>query len=241
MPTNKQYFTSLCAAVTLCMQLHGVARADEIAVESERVTLAMILPALEGTELGGLDLAPSPLPGESSVIRASDVKAKLKASGRDARGLAIPKSTRVTRHKKTLDAQQLDAMAKRALAPRVAPCNVEQLSALQPMVLAEGDFELTADAMPRKQSGRTSVMVTVKQGERVQRLSMQAVLSCPEPVVMPGAQVRLSLHYGAVHVSAPGVATQPGRVGEEIRVTNQLTKKSLKARVIDAQSVEVVP
>jgi hypothetical protein len=240
MPTNKQFLSSLCASVALFVQLHGAARADDIAVETDRVTLAMILPALEGTELGGLDLAPAPLPGESSVIRASDVKAKLKASGRDARGLAIPKSTRVIRHKQTLDAKQLDDLAKRALAPRVAPCNVEQLSVLPPMTLAEGDYELTADALPRKQSGRTSVMVSLKQGERVQRISLQAVLSCPEPVILPGAQVRVSLHYGAVHVSAPGVAAQPGRVGDEIRVTNQLTKKSLKARVIDAQTVEVV-
>lgn len=240
MPTNKQFFSSLCVAVALFVQLRGVARADEIAVESERVTLAMILPALEGTELGGLDLAPAPLPGESSVIRASDVKAKLKASGRDARGLAIPKSTRVTRHKKSLDAQQLDALAKTALAPRVAPCNVESLSAMPPMTIADGEFELEADALPRKQSGRTNVSITLRQGERTQRLSMQAVLSCPEPVVMPGASVQLTVRYGAVRVSAPGIANQPGRVGDEIRVTNQLTKKSLRARVLNAQSVEVI-
>lgn len=240
MPTNKQFFSSLCASVAFFVLSHGAARADEIAVESDRVTLAMILPALEGTELGGLDLAPAPLPGESSVIRASDVKAKLKASGRDARGLAIPKSTRVTRHKKNLDASQLDALAKSALAPRVAPCNVESLSPMAPMTIAEGDFELEADALPRKQSGRTNVSVIVKQGDRTQRVSLQAVLTCPEPVVLPGATVRLMVNYGSVHVSAPGTAGQAGRVGDEIRVTNQLTKKSMRARVIDAQSVEVL-
>jgi len=228
-------------ALALLALSHGVAHADDIAVESERVTLAMILPALLGTELGALDVAPAPLPGESSVIRASDVKAKLKESGRDPRGLAIPKSVRIVRHEKKLGKSELDALVKRALAPRVAPCDVTQLSALPELTLAAGEFEVEAEPLPRKASGRTNAVITVRQGEQVQRISAQAVLSCPEPVVMPGAQLRLVVHYGAVHVSAPGVAAQPGRVGDEIRVTNQLTRKSLKARVIDAQSAEVIP
>ena len=58
--------------------------------------------------------------------------------------------------------------------------------------------------------------------------------------MMPGAEVRLILNSGAVHVSAPGVAHQAGRVGDEIRVTNSLSKKSLMARVIDANSAEVI-
>ena len=111
---------------------------------------------------------------------------------------------------------------------------------MAPMTIAEGDFELEADALPRKQSGRTNVSIIVKQGDRTQRVSMQAVLTCPEPVILPGATVRLMVNYGSVHVSAPGTAGQAGRVGDEIRVTNQLTKKSMRARVIDAQSVEVL-
>ena len=69
---------------------------------------------------------------------------------------------------------------------------------------------------------------------------MQLTLGCPEPVIVSGAQIRLVINNGSVHVSAPGTAHQPGRVGDEIRVTNQLSKKSLLARVIDAQSAEVI-
>ena len=241
MPANLPCSRVVWVLFAVVALAQGRARADDIAIESERVTLAMILPALEGTELGALDLAAAPLPGESRVIRASDVKAKLRESGRDARGLAIPRSVRVVRHARSLDASQLDELARRALAPRVAPCNVEQLSVLPPMTLAAGEFELEAEALPRKASGRTNVVISLRQGERTQRLSLQAVLSCPEPVIMPGAQVKLIVIAGAVHVSAPGIAHQAGRVGDEIRVTNQITKKSLKARVLDAQSVEVIP
>ena len=58
-------------------------------------------------------------------------------------------------------------------------------------------------------------MVTLRQGERTQRISLQAMLTCPEPVVQPGSVVRLVVNHGAVHVSAPGVANQAGRVGDE--------------------------
>lgn len=238
MPTKT--FKTMCA-LALMLALPAPARADEpVNVEGERVTLAMIVPALSGTELGELDLAPAPLPGESSVIRASDVKAKLKQSGRDARGLLIPRSVKLVRRKRTVAASELDGLVRAALAAQVAPCNVDELSALAAVTVADGEFAVEADALPRKQSGRTVAMVTLRQGERNQRLSIQAVLSCPAPVIAPGASVRLVVNRGAVHVSAPGVANQPGRVGDEIRVTNSISRKPLIGRVIDAQSVEVL-
>jgi hypothetical protein len=237
---NTNYFKTICATALLLALPYTVRAEDAVNVDGDRVTLAMIVPALNGTELGALDLAAAPAPGESTVIRASDVKAKLKESGRDARGLLIPKSVRLVRKKRTLEAKELDALIKTALAPRVAPCNVEELSALTPVTLGEGEFELEAEAMPRKQSGRTNASVTLIQGERKTRINLQAVLSCPEPVIQPGAQIRLVVNRGPVHVSAPGVANQPGRVGDEIRVTNSTSKKALIGRVIDAQSVEVV-
>lgn len=217
------------------------ADADEVAVEGDRVTLATILPALAGSELGGIDIAAAPLPGERTTVRAADIKAKLKESGRDARGLAIPRSVRLVRRARSLDAKKLDDLLRTVIAPQIAPCNVSELSPLTPVTVGEGDFELTAEPVARKQSGRTNVAITLRQGERSQRINAQAVLACPAPVMLPGAQIRVVAVSGAVRVSAPGVANQPGRVGDEIRVTNSVTKRALKARVIDAQSAEVIP
>jgi hypothetical protein len=233
----------LCASCALWVTLASAPRAahaDEIAVEGDRVTLAMILPALAGSELGGIDIAAAPLPGERSVIRASDIKAKLKQSGRDARGLAIPRSVKLVRRTRSIDGKQLDEMVRTVLAPQVAPCDVAQLSELAPLAIGDGDFELEAEPVPRKQSGRTQATITLRQGDRSQRISAQAVLHCPEPVMLPGNSIRLVAVSGPVRVSAPGTANQPGRVGDEIRVTNQLTKRALKARVIDAQTAEVI-
>ncbi|MET0339391.1 MAG: flagella basal body P-ring formation protein FlgA [Polyangiales bacterium] len=216
------------------------ARAEEIAVESERVTLAMILPALAGTELGALDVAPAPLPGERTLVKSAEIRAKIKQSGHDTRGLAIPRSVRLVRRSRDLGSKQLDEMIRTALAPQVAPCDVTQVSDVGAVTVGEGEIAVEADPMPRKQSGRASATITLRQGDRTQRLSVQTQLSCPAPVMVPGASIRIVAISGAVRVTAPGVANQPGRVGDEIRVTNSLTKRALKARVIDASSAEVV-
>ena len=220
--------------------LRATARAEEVAVEGERVTLAMLLPALVGSELGGLEIAAAPLPGAQSVIRASDIKAKLKESGHDPRGLAIPRSVRVVRRARSLEARELEDEVRKALGMQVAPCEIAEVSKLPKLTVGAGELAIEAEPMPRKASGRTTFSINVRQGERSQRISAQAVLACPQPVVMPGSQVRIVAISGPVRVTAPGVATQPGRVGDEIRVTNQLSKRGLRARVIDAQSVEVV-
>lgn len=230
----------LPAALAVVLGVATPARADELAVEGDRVTLAMILPALTGTELGALDVAPAPLPGQRTLIRAAEIRAKIKQSGHDARGLAIPRSVRLVRRARSLDGKQLDEMIRTALAPQVAPCDVTQVSELSPVTIGDGEFELEAEPMPRKQSGRTTATVTLRQGERAQRINVQAQLSCPAPVMTPGSSIRIVAIAGAVRVTAPGVANQPGRVGDEIRVTNSLTKRALKARVIDASSAEVV-
>jgi len=116
MPNNKLYSLTFSIALTVLGSLPcSVVSADDVAVESDRVTLAMILPALEGSELGALDIAASPRPGESSVIRSSDIKAKLKENGKETKGLAIPKSVRVTRPKRDLDAKELEAIVQGAI------------------------------------------------------------------------------------------------------------------------------
>jgi flagella basal body P-ring formation protein FlgA len=59
-------------------------------------------------------------------------------------------------------------------------------------------------------------------------------------VVAAGDRVRVIAVSGAVKVSAPAQARQAGRVGDDIHVTNELSRQTVTARVIDAQTVEVV-
>lgn len=216
------------------------AHADAVFVSADTITLATILPALSGSDLGDLSIAKAPLPGETSVVHGSDIRAKLIQAGLDARGLAIPRSTRVSRRAQTVSADMLRERVTNALAPLVAPCNVGTLSSFAPITLGDGEFELSVDTTPRRMSGRSTFTMTLRQGTQSQVLHGQVEMSCPPPVVMPGATVRLTVRSGAVKVSALATAAQPGRVGDEIRVTNQLNRQSYRARVLDAENVELL-
>jgi hypothetical protein len=228
------------AVLASSLSLAAHAYAEELAVEGETVELAMILPVLAGTELGSMVVADSPLPGESRVVRASDIKALLKARGADVRGLALPRSVRLVRRARSVNAAELTERVRQAVASQIAPCQVASLSSLPTVSLGAGEYEVIAQTSARRNAGRAPLAITLKQGERSQRISAQLEVSCPAPVIQPGANVRLVVIQGAVRVSAPAVAHQPGRVGDEIRVTNQVTKRQMRGRVLDAQTVEVV-
>lgn len=232
--------SALFCASSLSLAALSLAHAEDLAVEGERVQLYAVLPALEGTELGELVVADAPLPGESRVVRASDIKAVLKANGRDARGLDLPRSIRLVRKARNVSDTELAQRVRAAVASQIAPCQVQSLSTLPPVSVGGGDYEVEATLPPRRDSGRASLSITVKQGERSQRISAQAELICPEPVIQPGMNVKLVSVQGPVRVSAPATVHQAGRVGDEVRVTNQVSKKQLRARVIDAQTVEVL-
>jgi hypothetical protein len=218
----------------------SVARADTVYASGDVVRLRELLPALAGSELGELPVGKAPLPGQSSVVLGSDVRRALKEAGHDARGLAIPRSSRVERKAQTLSESELKARVGDALASSVAPCSIGSMSSFAAITLGDGPYELRADAPPRRNSGRSAFSLTLVQGTDSRRIHGQIELHCPPPAVQPGASVKLTVTSGAVRVSAPATAHQPGQPGDQIRVTSSLNRQSYLARVVDANTVELV-
>jgi flagella basal body P-ring formation protein FlgA len=58
-------------------------------------------------------------------------------------------------------------------------------------------------------------------------------------LVRRGAQVVLLYDTGSLHVEAPGIAHEPGKIGDVIQVKNPVSGKLLRGVVIDARSVRV--
>jgi len=207
----------------------------------DHVVLAEVIPALAGTELGALELGPAPPPGASRVVRRSEVLSALRRAGRDPRGLAIPRTTRIRRDARRLDADALEALSRDAIAEALAPCSMSDLRIDATAVVARGELAVRVEGGPPPRSGPRLVVVILSAAGRETRVPAQARVECPAPVVRPGARVRVIARFGSVEASAPGVARQPGRVGDVIRVRGGSGRASLRARVIDAQTVEVVP
>lgn len=76
----------------------------------------------------------------------------------------------------------------------------------------------------------------LRAGTLVSRRDLERV-----PVVRAKDLVRLMMRLPGVSASAPAQAQQAGAIGESILITNLLSSKVTRARVVDAQTVEMTP
>lgn len=206
----------------------------------EAISLAEVLPVLQGTELGELEVGPAPAPGDERTVRRREVLAALRRAGRSADGLRIPRAKRIRREARVLEAEALRVLFRSALSARLSPCSIERLRVPDSVTVADGELEVRSDVRPPRRSGSVSASVLLEAGGQVTRVAVRATLRCPPPLVQPGRRVRVVAVVGNVRASVPGTARQAGRVGDVIKVTRSRAGVSLRARVIDAQTVEVV-
>ena len=75
----------------------------------------------------------------------------------------------------------------------------------------------------------------IKAGQEIRTVLLQMPL-----VIESGSPVTLVANYGSIQVKTEGVAMQRGRTGKIIRVRNQRSGKILRAKVIDATTVEIL-
>jgi Chaperone for flagella basal body P-ring formation len=208
----------------------------------DRVLLHEVMPELSGTPLGAVDVVPAPLPGSSVTIRRSDVLRALNQAGLSdsAKGLSIPRSTRVTRVVSNLSREVFAAEALAAVTEATTPCELREARYPSEVRLAGGPRNFRAEFPGSLRSGSLTGGVFVESGGRTVRVPVVVNLSCPPPEISAGAQVTAVVVVGPVRATAPAEARQPGRRGEIIRLVNRATGASLRGRVLDGHTVEVI-
>lgn len=204
------------------------------------IRLSEVIPALAQSELGELAIAPAPGPGRTATVHRRDVLKALKAAGRSAEGLHIPRRTRIKRGEQRLSGETLEAMTRRALETRIAPCTVDTLDTPDRLTLPSGPMQAVAEAELPDRSRSIPARLRISVGDHTTTVSVRARVNCPPPIIQPGAQLKVQVRIGHVVASAPGIARQPGRPGQTIRVQNVLTRQTLQAKVIDGRTVEVI-
>jgi Chaperone for flagella basal body P-ring formation len=228
-----QYVLFMCA-LYLPLLAAGSALADD------RVLLQELMPELSGTPLGAVDVAPAPPPGESLTIRRGDVLRALARAGVGSNGLNIPRTARVTREVANLTNEAFAELAHDAVTEATAPCELRDARYPNEVRLASGPRTFHAEFSNGLRNGSSTGSVVVESGGRSVRVPVVVRLSCPPTEVSAGAQVTAVAVVGHVRASAPAEARQPGRTGEIIRIINRATGANLRARVVDAHTVEVV-
>ncbi len=156
-------------------------------------------------------------------------------------GRAARRRGRTQRTTQRLDQRAVERLLRDSVETSLAPCDVTELDFPASLVLPAGDATVASLATAPRASGRITAPLIVTVGDAETRVLVSARVVCPAPVVAAGARVRIVVVIGAVRASAPGIVAQPGRVGDEVRVTNVDTRVQLRGRVIDAGTIEVRP
>ena len=206
----------------------------------ERILLQEVLPALQETELGHIELGRAPPPGTGRVVRRSEVLAALRDAGHEVRGLAIPAATRIERRARVLDRDAFAELARTRIVHALTPCRVETLHSPATITLPEGPASVRVDISPVRRTGSMTAVVIVDVAGRETRVPVRVDVTCPAPTVQPGNQVRIVVAVGNVLATAPGEVRQSGYAGENIRVTNRLTRRTILARVVDGETVRLL-
>jgi hypothetical protein len=225
----------------LTLPLMAASASASRAHAEDRVLLQEVMPELMDTPLGAVDVAPAPALGATLVVYKSDVQRALLQAGLNAKSLKIPHTVRVTRELNHVSREELADQAREALSLATAPCELRDARFPAEVRLAAGPREFHAEFSNGLRNGSVTGTVVVESGGQSARVPVVVHLACPPPDISPGTQVTARAVVGQVTASAPAEARQPGRIGEIIRITNRATGANLRARVVDAHTVEVVP
>jgi len=212
-----------------------------LAAAQDRVTLDEVLPALSGTDIGAIELGAAPPPGNSRIVRRSEVLNALRRAGRPSDGLAIPRSTRIHRGARQLNETQLERLIGPAVHAALAPCTIGELVLPEQTTLPSGGLDVSAEARRPSRSGRATAVAIIRSGARETRVPVRAAVTCPPPSIEPGSRVNVVVWVGNVRATAQGEARQPGRIGDSIRVRIASgNRRTVEARVVNAQTVELL-
>lgn len=211
----------------------------------DAIALAEVLPALADTELGAIVVGPAPAPGTSRRVRRSEVLAALEREGRSARGLAIPRVTTVRRERVVYERDSLAELLHGPLVRELGSCRLESLSPSGRATLARAPTEVDVEVRLPQASSRAAASnvggtAILRDGRNTVRVPFRARVSCPAPVVRPGNRIWVRVRVGPVIARAEAEVRQPGRIGDVIRVRNVSTRAVLQARILDAETAEVV-
>jgi hypothetical protein len=221
----------------------------ERTIDGTRIHLKDVSDGYDEGDLAGLDLGPAPPPGSSRLLSRGEVEDQLRAAGDDTKSLRMPSALRVKSASKRWSPEDLrEAVMPRLLAAlplgltfKAAKLNRSLVTSPSVVVGAahfpkfpkrEGELTLTA-TVDLQQDGVTVVRVPVTVVVLVTEAATHAAAS-------KGARINLVIEHGAARVTALATALSDTELGALGLFRVASTQRVLRARLLSADSAQVV-
>jgi hypothetical protein len=223
----------------------AVAAPRRVEVDGDRVLLADVVPRI-GADLGGLDLGPAPAPGQSRRLQRQELVDRLRQAMVSSNGLRL-RSVILVRPAQRLSEQELQQMVREATHQHLAGAGrVGAVRVRGGMLLPRGEVRATVAPVSAWRHGFQPVRVELSAGSSAPRRLVASVeVSLPrashEPLIERGAEVVVVARLPGVLVRTTGIAQSGGPRGARIAVLPSNSRRVVRARVVDAGTVEVDP
>lgn len=212
----------------------------EIEIATPRVGLAAVLPELAET-LGDVDLGPSPQPGTSRVLSASDVREALTSQGISGE-FELPHAVRLVRKMATLTPERLDELTREAVleAGLKTGLRLKTVKAPPRIRVAAGYTRVSAKvARPPRKTGEwtTTVVLSFESEEQLlARVAVPVIFDVSAEAALPDASKGQSLTVvvmaGLVEIRAKGIAGENANVGDVLPITLRPSGRVVRARLV---------
>ncbi len=221
----------------------------ERTIDGTRIRLKDVSDGYDEGDLAGLDLGPAPPPGNSRLLSRGEVEDQLRAAGDDAKSLRMPSALRVKSAAKRWSPDDL----REAVMPRLMaalPLGLTFKAAkLNRSLVTSPSVLIGAAHFPKfpKREGELTLTATVdlqQDGITVLRLPVTVVVLVTEAAThaaaSKGARINLVIEHGAARVTALATALSDTELGALGLFRVASTQRVLRARLVSADSAQVV-
>lgn len=222
---------------------------SERTIDGTRIVLKDVSDGYDEGELAALDLGPAPPPGSSRLLSRSEVEEQLRAAGDDAKNLRMPSALRVKSAAKRWSPDELrEAVTPRLLAA-LPPGLTFKTAKLSRAIVTSPSVTVGDAHFPKfpKRTGELTLTASVdlqQEGATVLRVPVTVVVVVSEvatrPAASKGARVNLVIEHGPARVTALATALSDIELGAFGLFRVASTQRVLRARLLSADSAQVV-
>ncbi len=197
---------------------------------------------LLGPSAPELDLGPTPPVGSTRLIERVEIERAYEAAS-VAAPKSIPTALRVSRKTRKLDATEVTAAIRLAVAEKTLPKSAELSAVRATATEVPADFERVAIDLPvfPRRAGSVKVQAPVRflgeGGATLQKTVVPLEFTLPPEAafadVVKGAPMSLTLRRGLVEVTVTGVATADADVGSILGFMIKPSGRVIRGRVVD--------
>lgn len=249
----------LCVILSIGVFVQDAQAKGQVDVRAPRLHLVDVVPHIQ-EPWASVDLGASPAPLQEDRLTQQDILAHVKKARLSLpKGIELPRSVRVFRPGQKISATQLAQHIRHAMIEKLEPgASIQDIRVSSGAILPKGQIRVQLPEFPGSNAGQVEFQAQIRVVEFQSNKHREAQYSNPVqvlvhadiatkfaqrnagvPVLARGAEVTVRIKSGHILLQASGLAQEPGSIGDMITVLPNQGTRALKARIVDARTVEV--